>query len=1328
MEKMKRLLSGFLALVMVLGMMPGVSISAGAEELETQPETVAVETTQETTIPEETAAPETTAPAVTEPAETAAPETVPVETEAEETVPQETVPAETVPAETIPAQTVPAETVPTETVAEETVPQETVPEETVEELDASAEAADANYEEIIPVEEIVVTADKTLAYYTALKSDRVKLTYAVTPENASETTVSWVLSQNEQVFRADDSGIIEGDGVRFDTNTGLLTATDLTSQEAIVAELYVESVYTADDEYQDEEEKAEEEENPVRSEPVKVTFVNYWMEINLLPLADINRFEEEDDQYNYATHCRVKSGESLELSVKFMRGLQPGETAAADRNYVAQCLSNPQVEWTMNEGAEQYVTLGTGTDSTKVTLKAKTVTRTYIVTLTAKDQDTGLEHSVNVVVYPEPYKVLVEAADYPEYITVDSQKGIITYDLNKVPEDEEIQPILLSARVYPKEYTDLYPEGNDELYPNAASYKLTWECSDQIISLEDPDEEDNKNNQMWLTADPYQGSTTITITSEEDPGLKATVTVKRVRLMDPARLHISVASSKVTELIAGQSETFTAIDTQDKEILSSDVVEWTLPNEEDHPYASITKTGKLTVKDIAVGKVITLRCSIIDHPAEDAFFDHQVIVRPKATKVEILPGSIPSGYDESLVCNGETLFVKTNNGVDPFSLGFKVYPVNTEETELGMAGGAKQEVTWKSSNASIASIDPYTSEIVWEGKNGTVTITATAADGSGKKATVKLNFCQQADSVEIILPGMDSVRSGSSLPLDVKFTPDSIDAANDKKDVTWKIVDCNRCGADVDCAKISTSGKITAKTVYEDHTITVHAIAKDGSNVFGAAEITVKPKKDGILVLKEGGAYVTKTTRTVDVGDSVSLEAYTLNFEDEQEYVTWKSSNKSIAVVDEYGSVEVLKTGSATITATAGDGRKATVTIKGVRMASEVIITQKTEQTDLASGKSLTLKATPVDDEGKTATVKKVRWTLEGEGAKYATINSSGKLTAAKNYVGEPVTVDVVATTTDGSNISETYSVTIYPIVQGVRIDLDDFERTRTSCLYQLGSSPAELSLSAISYPENASQDHTWKSSSKSIAEVDAETGELTIKKAGTVTITATANDGSGKKSSFKLKIVREADDITFSNANFVSDTAMVIAGGKKVTLKLTLWDADGNKITGRKLEWSIKDFDGDADNGLAYASISSKGVLTTKKVSEMKRVVITVKTVEESSDADWAVLEREILVDIYPATTSVKIVRNVNGSPVEVTTTLYVQKDGTLDLDAVCYNTATATNAAKEVTWKTSSKKLATVDENGVVTAIKAGTVTITATAKDGTGKKDTVKIVVKP
>lgn len=56
----------------------------------------------------------------------------------------------------------------------------------------------------------------------------------------------------------------------------------------------------------------------------------------------------------------------------------------------------------------------------------------------------------------------------------------------------------------------------------------------------------------------------------------------------------------------------------------------------------------------------------------------------------------------------------------------------------------------------------------------------------------------------------------------------------------------------------------------------------------------------------------------------------------------------------------------------------------------------------------------------------------------------------------------------------------------------------------------------------------------------------------------------------------------------------------------------------------------------------------------------------------------------------------------------------------------STANN--KAVTWSTSSKKIVTVTSAGQIKAVSSGTATITAKAKDGSGKKASCKITVKP
>lgn len=124
-------------------------------------------------------------------------------------------------------------------------------------------------------------------------------------------------------------------------------------------------------------------------------------------------------------------------------------------------------------------------------------------------------------------------------------------------------------------------------------------------------------------------------------------------------------------------------------------------------------------------------------------------------------------------------------------------------------------------------------------------------------------------------------------------------------------------------------------------------------------------------------------------------------------------------------------------------------------------------------------------------------------------------------------------------------------------------------------------------------------------------------------------------------------------------------------------------------------------------ASVSSKGKVKGVKKGTAK-ITITAKDGSKKK-----------------ATLTVKVVNPVKVKKVALnkkTATVYVGKKVTLKATVTPKN---ATN--KAVSWKTSSSKIAKVSSKGVVTGVKAGTATITATAKDGSKKKATCKVTVK-
>ena len=122
-------------------------------------------------------------------------------------------------------------------------------------------------------------------------------------------------------------------------------------------------------------------------------------------------------------------------------------------------------------------------------------------------------------------------------------------------------------------------------------------------------------------------------------------------------------------------------------------------------------------------------------------------------------------------------------------------------------------------------------------------------------------------------------------------------------------------------------------------------------------------------------------------------------------------------------------------------------------------------------------------------------------------------------------------------------------------------------------------------------------------------------------------------------------------------------------------------------------------------ATVNAKGKITAKKKGTAKIYVI--------SKADK---KKKCTITVTVGTPVTKVKLNKTKS------TMTIGKKQTLKA------TVTPKKASsKAVVWKSSNKKVATVTSKGVIKAKKAGTATITATAKDGSGKKATCKITVK-
>ena len=719
----------------------------------------------------------------------------------------------------------------------------------------------------------------------------------------------------------------------------------------------------------------------------------------------------------------------------------------------------------------------------------------------------------------------------------------------------------------------------------------------------------------------------------------------------------SVPETVDSELIGGKSTKLSAVDVETGKTIPASSITWALENSDDAAYATVTAAGVVKTYVVASRHNVTFIGTLRN--GYSGYVKHTITIYPAVGQVDILEGGN--------VVTGKTLYLNGVEGAE-LDLTAKLYPTD-----------AKEGITWKSSNTKVLTVEDGTVRYV--AGTGTVTVTATANDGSKKSASVKVQVGKLTQSVTITEPETTTLRAGKSLTLKAITEPEKPTVSG----VTFRLVN----SADSVYATVAASGKVTAKAVNEPHAVQVVAVSKDAAKVESAPiTLTILPKNDQSLILKAGEDYVTKTTLVRNVNDEITLEAYTLNGTDEipAENVTWKSSNAKVATVNETGKIECLAKGKATISALVDGKVQATVTVSVTTLVESLTITSKTGTFTVASGKKLNLTATVAPAE---AASKAVIWAIT-EGSEYAKISASGVVTANKNLT-VPVTVTVQAAAKDGSGVTAEQDITVNPLSYGVEIKRPNASENTTLVWDMAADGNDTMQLSAKVYPLTADQSVTWKSSSTKVATID-ETGKITFLKAGSVTITATAKDGSGKKATFKIQVVKLMKSLELANTS--------VAGGKSVTLKPVIGPTD---VTNKKLTWSVSE----NEYGI---KINASGKLTTKAVTEPVTVTVTAAA-QDGSD-----MKATCKVTVYPATTKVTISAKDGELPASITV------GDKLELAASSQPAGTAGT----YTWKSSNEKIATVNENGVVTALKTGTVKITCTAADGTNKSASVKVKI--
>mgnify|MGYP005807243017 FL=1 len=200
----------------------------------------------------------------------------------------------------------------------------------------------------------------------------------------------------------------------------------------------------------------------------------------------------------------------------------------------------------------------------------------------------------------------------------------------------------------------------------------------------------------------------------------------------------------------------------------------------------------------------------------------------------------------------------------------------------------------------------------------------------------------------------------------------------------------------------------------------------------------------------------------------------------------------------------------------------------------------------------------------------------------------------------------------------------------------------------------------------------------------------------GTSNFTVTASNNSGSDSEELSIIIDEQTDVPVTGVSLNTSTLNLIEGGTD-TLTATV---EPNNATNRNVTWSSDNPSvATVNNGVVSAVSEGTATITVTAQGDSTKSASCTVTVTAAAVPVTGVTLSQTQASLYS-----------NRTPNTLTLTATVAPDN-------------ATNQA--VTWTSSDSAVATVDQNGVVTAVAPGTAVITATTADG-GKTASCTVTV--
>ena len=436
--------------------------------------------------------------------------------------------------------------------------------------------------------------------------------------------------------------------------------------------------------------------------------------------------------------------------------------------------------------------------------------------------------------------------------------------------------------------------------------------------------------------------------------------------------------------------------------------------------------------------------------------------------IEICVGNQSETIDIEVVDGTPISSMKINTNSYTFT---DIDDIYTPSVDITPSNATNTKLKWLSSDKSIATVNIISGKITPVG-NGKCKINVYATDGSGLVAQLDVKVDIKAKSVSFENSEYNITSAGQKINVNASVLPEK----TNNKTLEYK-------SSNEKIAVVDGEGNVTP---VGNGTCQITATTTDGSNLQAKCNVNVdiKPIKVTDIKIRQKSYTIISLNQTPSFRTTITPSNAT------NKEVKWTSSNENIAVVSENGIVTPVKNGTCKIIATTTDGTNLSASIDitvDFKVTSISFSTKSYTITSVNQTPSFREKISP-----SNAANKSVKWTSSNENV--AKVSTTGVIKPVKNG-----TCKIIATTTDGTNLSASIDITVD--IKATKITLDKTNINLTNEKYS-------DKITAKIEPSEASDKVKYTSSNEKVAKVKEDGTVIAVGK-GNCIITATTTDGT---------------------------------------------------------------------------------------------------------------------------------------------------------------------------------------------------------------------------